>query len=159
MGNRSEDLASRLEQAVNEFAKEIESCSDAQWNAKGGPEGWSVAVTAQHVAGQFPLEREIIDEAVRGGTGVAYSWDDVNGKNDTRAAANENCSKSEVLALLRKDSAGMADYIRGLSDAQLDSTAPLALAGGATPSAQQLIEGGVLIEHVTGHLASIRAAK
>lgn len=45
-----------------------------------------------------------------------------------------------------------------LSDEQLDRTAPLALADGAGVSAQQLIEGGVLIEHVRGHLNSIRAA-
>lgn len=47
---------------------------------------------------------------------------------------------------------------RALSDEQLDRTGALPLADGASVSTQQLIEGGVLIGHVTGHLASIRAA-
>lgn len=158
MGTRSDELARRFEQAVDEFEKEVQSCADAQWDARCGAEGWSVGVTAQHVAGQFPLEREFIDEAAMGGRGLTYTWDDINGKNDGRAAANADCSKDEVLALLRDGAGSMAAYIRGLSDEQLDRKAPLALAGGAELSAQQLIEGPVLIEHVTGHLASMRTA-
>lgn len=158
MSTRSAALADRFDQAVDDFARAIDAASDAQWAASGGPEGWTVAATAQHVAGQFPLEREFIDEAATGGAGLNYTWDDINGKNDTRAAANMQCSKAEVLALLRDGAGSMSAYIRGLSDEQLDRTAPLKLAGGAAVSTQQLIEGGVLIEHVTGHLESLRAA-
>ena len=157
MASRSEALADRFDAAIDEFAGAIASCSDTQWASTGGPEGWTVAATAQHVAGQFPLEREFIEEAANGGGGLAYTWDDINGKNDARAAANMNCSRNDVLALLRDGAASMSAYIRGLSDEQLDRTAPLRLADGAQLSTQQLIEGGVLIEHVTGHLASIRA--
>ncbi len=158
MGSRSDALARQLEEAVDEFARAIESCSSADWGVACEPEGWSVAVTAQHVAGQFPLEREIIEAMVRGGKALSYDWDYVNGKNDARAAASANCTKAEVVALLRKDAATMAGYVRSLSDEDLDRSAPFTLAGGASPTAQQLIEGGVLIEHVTGHLASIRSA-
>jgi len=156
MTSRAESLASQLDKAVAEFAAAIESCSDARWREEHGPEGWTVAVTAQHVAGQFPLEKEFIVEAANGGKGLSYTWDDINGKNDSRAAANANASKGDVLALLRSGAAAMSTYVRGLSDEQLDRTAPLTLAGGAAVSTQQLIEGGVLIEHVTGHLESIR---
>jgi hypothetical protein len=158
MGTRSEALAGTFEQAVAEFAEAVESCSDAQWRALCGAEGWTVAATAQHVAGQFPLEREFVEEAANGGKGLTYTWDDINGKNDRRAAANTICNKDDVLALLRKDGAAMSAYVRSLSDEQLDRTAPLALADGAAVSTQQLIEGGVLIEHLKGHLQSIRSA-
>ena len=158
MSTRSAALADRFDQAIDEFARAIESASDAQWAASGGPEGWTVAATAQHVAGQFPLEREFIGEAAKGGAGLGYTWDDINGKNDTRAAANMQCNKADVIALLRDGAGSMSAYIRGLSDEDLDRTAPLKLAGGAPVSTQQLIEGGVLIEHVTGHLQSMRAA-
>ncbi len=158
MSTRSNALADRFDQTVDEFTRAIESASDAQWAASGGPEGWTVAAIAQHVAGQFPLEREFIDEAAQGGAGLGYTWDDINGKNDARAAANMHCSKADVLALLRDGAGSMSAYIRGLNDEQLDRTAPLKLAGGAAVSTQQLIEGGVLIEHITGHLESLRAA-
>jgi hypothetical protein len=157
MGERSAALADQFEKAVAEFAKAIEETPDDKWSAKTG-EGWTVAAAAQHVSGQFPLEMEYITAAAEGREGPGYSWDDINGKNDGRAAKNTAVGKADVLQELRAGAASTAAYIRGLSDAQLDSTISLPLAGGADVSAQQLIEGGVLIDHVNGHLAGIRAA-
>ena len=70
MSTRSAALADRFDRAVDDFARAIDAASDAHWAASGGPEGWTVAATAQHVAGQFPLEREFIDEAATGGAGT-----------------------------------------------------------------------------------------
>ena len=158
MSARSEALATQFDSAVDEFAKAIESCSDAQWRATCGDEGWSVGATAQHVAGQFPLEMEYITASAEGRPLPEYTWDDVNGKNDGRAAKNAACSKADVLQLLRADAPGVSAYVRALSDEQLDHASPLRLADNAMATTQQLIEGGVLIAHVNGHLASIRAA-
>jgi hypothetical protein len=158
MGERASALADQFEKAVAEFARAIEETPDDRWaNAKTG-EGWTVAAAAQHVSGQFPLEMEYITAAAEGREAPAYSWDDINGKNDGRAASNATVSKTDVLKELRDGAASTAAYIRGLSDAQLDSTISLPLAGGADVSAEQLILGGVLIDHVNGHLAGIRAA-
>ncbi len=159
MSQRSNELAGQLEQAVAEFAKAVEGCSDAQWAAICGAEGWTVAQTAQHVSGQFPLEMEFITAAAEGRPLPSYSWDDVNGKNDSRAAKNRAATKADVLRELRTAGASTAAYIRSLSDEQLDRTGALGLADGASVSTQQLIEGGVLIAHVTGHLESIRGAQ
>ena len=158
MGTRSDELASTFEKAVADFAKTVESCSDAQWKAVCNAEGWSVAQTAQHVSGQFPLEMEFITAAAEGRPLPGYSMDDINGKNDGRASKNTGATKAAVLQELKDGAASTAAYIRGLSDEQLDRTGALALAGGAQVSAQQLIQGPVLIEHVTGHLGSIRSA-
>jgi len=159
MGDRAEALASQFEQAVDEFANTIEQCSDEQWRATCGDEGWTVAQMAQHVAGQFyPLEHEYISAAAEGREMPSYSMDDINGMNDRRAAKFSAASKADVLDTLRGDGSKMAAYVRGLSDEQLDLARPLPLAGGAPVSTQQLIEGGVLIDHVKGHLKSIRAA-
>jgi hypothetical protein len=158
MGARSEELANQYDQAVHVFAQAVERCSDAQWQATCGDEGWTVAATAQHVAGQFPLEMEYITAAAEGRALPSYSWDDINGKNDGRAAAHTTCTRQDVLDLLHQHAPGVSAYVRALSDEQLDRQAPLALADGAMVSTQQLIEGGVLIAHVNGHLASIEAA-
>ena len=157
MSERSAALAHQFEKAVAEFAKAIEETPEDKWSATTG-EGWTVAAAAQHVSGQFPLEMEYITAAAEGREGPGYSWDDINGKNDGRAAKHTAVSKADVLQELRDGAASTVAYIRALSDAQLDSTISLPLAGGADVSAQQLIEGGVLIDHVNGHLASIRAA-
>jgi hypothetical protein len=158
MGARSAQLADEFEAAVKEFEQAIEGCSDAQWMAMCGGEGWTVAATAQHVAGQFPLEHEYISAAAEGRTAPGYSWDDINGKNQTRAGANTATGRPDVIKTLRTGAASEAGYIRGLTDDQLDRKMALPLAGGAEVSTEQLIKGGVLIEHVTGHLQSIRAA-
>lgn len=158
MSERAAKLADQFDQAIGEFAKTVEACPEKQWQAMCGDEGWTVAATAQHVAGQFPLEREYISAAAEARQMPAYTWDDINGMNERRAQASSACGKAEVLKLLRGDGASMSAYIRGLSDEQLDRTGVLALADGASVSTQQLIEGGVLIDHVQGHLQSIRAA-
>jgi hypothetical protein len=158
MGTQAEALAGDFERAVEEFAKAVESCSDAHWSAVCNAEGWTVAQTAQHVSGQFPLEMEYITAVAEGRRLPSYSWDDINAKNDGRAARNASVGKADVLKELREGSAGAAKYVRALSDEQLDRKAPLALANGAEVTTQQLIEGGVLIDHVRGHLASIRGA-
>lgn len=158
MGTRTSALADQFEKAVADFAQAVESCSDATWGATCRAEGWTVAQTAQHVSGQFPLEMEFIRAAAEGSPLPAYSMDDVNEKNDTRAAKNASAGKADVLRELRDGAASTAAYIRSLSDDQLDKAGALPLAGGANVTTQQLIEGPVLIAHVTGHLESIRNA-
>jgi uncharacterized damage-inducible protein DinB len=157
MASRAESLADRFEQAVAEFASTIERIPDDKWTTKDGPEGWTVAGVAQHVSGQFPLEMEYITAAAEGKPLPPYTWDDINARNENRADKNSAASKADVLRELRTGAASTAAYVRGLSDDQLDRTGQLALAGGATVSAQQLIEGGVLIDHVLGHLKSLPA--
>jgi uncharacterized damage-inducible protein DinB len=157
MASRAESLADRFEQAVAEFASTIERIPDDKWTTKDGPEGWTVAGVAQHVSGQFPLEMEYITAAAEGKPLPPYTWDDINARNENRADENSAASKADVLRELRTGAASTAAYVRGLSDDQLDRTGQLALAGGATVSAQQLIEGGVLIDHVLGHLKSLPA--
>jgi hypothetical protein len=157
MPTRAESLADQFEQAVNDFAQTIEQIPDDLWTAQGGPEGWTIASVAQHVSGQFPLEMQYITAAAEGKEMPAYSWDDINGMNESRAEKNSAASKAEVLRELREGAASTAAYVRALSDEQLDRTGSLALAGGASVSAQQLIEGGVLIDHVRGHMKSLQA--
>jgi hypothetical protein len=157
MPTRAETLAEQFEQAVNDFAQTIEQIPDDKWGAKGGPEGWTIAGVAQHVSGQFPLEMQYITAAAEGKEMPAYSWDDINGMNESRAEKNSSASKADVFRELREGASSTAAYVRGLSDDQLDRTGALALAGGASVTAQQLIEGGVLIDHVRGHMKSLQA--
>ena len=158
MPTRAESLANQFEQAVNDFAQAIEKCPDDKWHAVHGDEGYTVAALAQHVSGQFPLEMEYITAAAEGKPLPGYTWDDINNKNDTRAAANSKASKADVLKELRDGVASVASYLRGLSDEQFDNAGNLALAGGASVTLEQMVMGGVLIDHVQGHMKSIPTA-
>ena len=107
------------------------------------------ALLAQMLCGSWLA----LPSSVMGRAGAALS-----AKNDARAAANTNATKQDVLAELARNVPPMAAWVRGLSDEQLDRTAPLSLADGAPVSTEQLLLGGVLIDHVNGHLKSIEAA-
>jgi hypothetical protein len=158
MGQRADGLAARFETAVKDFAQAVQSCPDGKWNATCEAP-WTVAQVAQHVAGQFPLESEFLFASAEGRDLPAYTMADVNQKNDARAAAEKAVTKDHVLKTLHDGTPPLASWIRGLSDEQLDHGAPLGLAGGANVTLQQLLEGGVLIDHVAGaHLQSIKAA-
>lgn len=158
MGQRAKELTKRFEQAVAEFDKAIEACSDAQWRAICNAEGWTVGQTAQHVSGQFVNEMMFITAGAEGRALPGLTLDGLNELNDTRAEEHSSVTKAEVLKELRTEAANVVAYISALSDEQLDRTGTLAIAGGATVTTQQLIEGGVLIAHVTEHLDSIRKA-
>lgn len=158
MPTRAEQLADQFEQLVNDFANTIQQFPDEKWTASGGPEGWTIAGVAQHVSGQFPLEMEYITAAAEGRPLPAYTWDDINSRNETRAERNSSASKEDVLRELRSGAASTAAYLRGLSDEQLDRSDKLALANFAEVTCQQMIEGGVLIDHVREHIKSIQEA-
>jgi uncharacterized damage-inducible protein DinB len=159
MSQRSSELARQFEQAVTEFRQTVEQCSEEQWAAVCNAEGWTVAQTAQHVSGQFVNEMMFITAGAEGKPLPGITMDQLNSMNDTRAAENSSVTKADVLKELRVGAESAAAYVRALSDEQLDRTGTLVMAGGATVTTQQLIEGGVLIAHVTEHLASIRGAK
>ena len=157
MSDRSEALAKKFEAAVDDLVKAIDECSDAKWQSQTEEE-WSVAATAHHVAFQWSLEKEYLDAAVNGATSPQYSWDDIHKRNADHAAKFQSCTKEDAIKELRSGAPAMASFVRGLSDAQLDATMALPLADGATVTATQLIEGGVLIDHAVAHAKSIRGA-
>jgi len=158
VGSKSEALAAQFEEAVAALVRTVESCADAHWQATCGDEQWTVAATAHHVGAQWPLELEYITAAAEGRTSPTYTWDDINAKNAKHAAEFAACTRAEVAKLLRDESPSIAAYLRKLSDEQLARTMSLPLANGASVSTEQLILGGVLIEHATAHLKSIVAA-
>jgi hypothetical protein len=157
MGSRANALADRFDKAVEEFARTIESVPDGKWNVEAEG-GWTVGQLAEHVAGQFPLEMEYVRAAAAGRPAPGYTWDDINSKNDTRAARNRDMDKTGVLKTLRSGAADVSAFIRGLSDEQLDRASNLPLAG-ADVTLEQLLLSGVLIQHVeSDHLPAIKAA-
>ena len=158
MSKRSEELARQFEEAVANLAKAIQNCSEKQWQAVCNDEGWTVAQTAQHVSGQFPLEMTFITAGAEGRPLPGLTGPELNEKNESRADKNKSVTKAAVLEELKTGAASVAAYIRGLTDEQLDHKEAFGLADGAVVSTQQLIEGGVLIAHVTDHTESIRTA-
>lgn len=156
MSERAAALASQFEQANNAVVAAVVAASDAEWRHVTPAEGWSVGVTARHVAVAYIGISDIVRAAIDGQP--IPSLDRLDEFNAQHAREHADCTRADVLALLKSNGESVANYLRGLSDEQLDRSAAMPLAGGAPLSAQQLIESA-LIGHPQEHLASIHAAR
>ncbi len=157
MSTRGEALAKRFEDANNELMAAAEGCSDEQWRTSCSGEGWSVGVTAHHVAASSEVIAGLIQALATGQALPPVTSEMLDQGNATHAQESANCTREETLELLRRGGRSRASIVRGLSDEQLDRGAPIALMGGQTVTAGQFVEV-VLIGHPKGHLASIRSA-
>jgi uncharacterized damage-inducible protein DinB len=154
MGARGQELARRLDEANAELARAIEQCSDAAWQSTCDSEGWTVGVTAHHVAAGHEQVAALVQIIANGQQMPAFTVDTLNQSNAEHARAAAGCTREETLKLLRENGPAASRVIAGLSDEQLDRTAPFF---GGSMSAEQLIEGA-MIGHAIGHLASMKAA-
>jgi hypothetical protein len=154
MSERTEALAKQLEVANNELIAAIQGCTDEQWQMPCAGEGWSVGVTAHHVANSQTGLTGLVKAMTSGQPvpPVTQEWLDERNAQWSREFVNR--MPAEAIDLLRASSVEAANTVHGLSDEQLRYTATVA---GNEMTAEQVIEF-ILIGHPKSHLASIRAA-
>ncbi|HEV8573604.1 MAG TPA: maleylpyruvate isomerase N-terminal domain-containing protein, partial [Dehalococcoidia bacterium] len=121
MTTRSEQLAQEFKKANNEFIALIERLDKRQWRARCAAEGWTVAVAAYHIGEDAPLLVDFAQMVANGKPLPDFTVDAVDSMNGEQAARNANCTKQQVLELLRRNGAEAASALRGLTDAQLDN--------------------------------------
>jgi hypothetical protein len=157
MSKRAQELAAAFEQANDEVIASIEGCSDEQLRTVCNGEGWPVVVAAHHLALSYPAIFGMVMQIANREPIESFTSEDLDRLNAHHAEEHANVSREEALDLLRRKGAAAAAGVRTLSDEQLDRSAALALIGGQTWSAAQLIEGA-LIGHPKDHGGSIKAA-
>jgi hypothetical protein len=155
MGAKGEALAKQFEAKVQEATRVIERLSDADWKKTTAAEKWSVGVVAHHIAAGHAGISGIVKTVAGGGSIPDFTMkmlDDMNAKHATDFAG---CTKSETLQLHRDNAAAAAALVRGLSDTDLARSGTV-LKEMPPMSAEQAVTG-ILITHIDGHVASIRA--
>jgi uncharacterized damage-inducible protein DinB len=156
VSQRAVELSGRFTALNNEVTQFVESCSDEDWHKKTTSEGWTVGVVTRHIAADHYGVLDWAKMIVEGKPLPDVSFDAVNQFNAQHAQENADCTKGEVLGLLREGGTPIAEYAAGLSDAELDRTAYLSLTGGDI-STQRFVE--TIIVHLgSEHLASAKAA-
>jgi hypothetical protein len=156
MSERAKELAERFTSFNNAMIAFVESCSDDDWRKVCEGEEWSVAVVARHVAAAHYSVLDLAKMIAAGQPLPEMSMDAINEMNAQHAQEHADCSKDEVLGILRDQGSSITDFVAGLSDADLDRTAYLALTGGDM-STQQFIEA-IVLQSGGEHLASMKAA-
>jgi hypothetical protein len=154
---RAQELAERFERAVAEFAGAVEGLSDEQWLTTCANEERTVAALTRHVAIAIPFEMRVFHAFARGHqpAPITRAW--LNAMNAEDGARWAQCDRAETLALLRDNATTAAAVVRGLGAEQLQQTGRYLDDMPEPWTLEQWLER-ILIGHVTGHLASIRAA-
>ena len=156
MSQRAKQLSERLRAFTDEVIAFVEGCSEKSWKKVCTAEQWPVGVTARHIgAGHFEavnLARMIVN----GEKLPEITMDQLVGMANEHARQHAECTREEVLGVLRRNGAALADYAAGLSDAELDRTGYVALAG-VEMTAQQFLEA-VILTSGGEHFANMKAA-
>ena len=156
MNQRAKKMAERLRAFADDVIAFVEGCSEKDWKKVCTAEEWPVGVTARHIgAGHFEAVG-LVRMLVSGQKLPEITMEQLVGMANEHARRNAECTKEEVLGVLRRNGKALVDYVAGLSDAELDRTGHLALAGGEV-TAQQLMEM-VMLQSGGEHLAHMKAA-
>ncbi len=155
MSQKTKELVARFTGFNNEFIAFVDNCSDEDWRKVCSGEGWTVGVVAHHVAAGHFGAIDFVRMIVAGEAIPEITMEAIDQMNAQHAKEHTNCTREEVLALLRKNGSAFAGYLEGLSEADLGRTGYLAAIGGDV-SAQQLIEM-VILQSGGEHLDSMKA--
>ena len=154
---RATALAERLEQGARSLADLASGLTDAEWQQRLPGDGRKIGVVVHHVASMYPLEIQLAQQVASGQPIAGVAWDDVHAINAKHAREQDAVTKAEALDVLQRNSAAAANAIRALTDAQLDSAAPISLNADAPLTCQFFLEDHP-VRHSYHHLARIRAA-
>jgi hypothetical protein len=138
----------------NDMISFVENCPDDVWQKVTSGEQWPVGVVAHHVAaGHYG----ILDWVKMIVTGVALpdlTMDAIDQMNAKHAEEHVNCTKSEVLGLLKQNGSSIIRFVAELDDEKLGRTSHLELVGGEI-STQQFIEN-FIIQSGGEHLSNMK---
>ena len=156
MSSRAEQLAQRVRQGAEAIAAFAERLSVVEWQTAVKPDGRTVGVIIHHVAIAYPGEIQAA-KLLASRTALQFTWEWVAQYNATHAQESAGVGKDETLDLLHRNSDAAAQAVRGFTDAELDSAAPVGIYADAPLTAQFFIEDQA-VKHSFHHLAKIRAA-
>ena len=156
MHQRAKTLAERFSEFNNKMISFVEKCSDENWAKVCPGENWPVGVVARHIAAGHYGALNLAKMMVVGQPLPELTTETIDRGNEQHAQKHVNCTKDEVLDILRKKGTSAADYIRGLDEADLERSTDLAVAGG-TINTQQFIEN-IIIHSANEHLGNMKNA-
>lgn len=156
MAQRQNQLAERIQSFSNEVRAYVEQLSDDDWNKTCEWEEWTVGVTAHHIGaghmGIFSFAQMII----QGDPLPPLTMDQVNAMSKEQAQEHVNTTQAQTLEQLKKNTASMVSFVKGLNDEQLDSKGSMPAFEGEVTT-EQLIEY-VIFQSAVEHFESMKAA-
>ena len=156
MSKRAIDLAGRFRIFNNVLIGFVEKCSDENWQKVCPDERWSVGVVARHIAASHYGALGLVKMMVGGEKLPELTHDVIDHLNSKHAEKHRHCTRDEVLKTLRENGASVADYVAGLSDADLDRTGHIPAAGGDMTAEHVILH--IILRAGGEHFANAKAA-
>jgi DinB superfamily len=156
MSDRIENLAKKVEQANNNLLRAVESVNDERWRAQCADGDWTQGFAGYHAAASIGGITSMLQGLVKGVKLPPMTMADVDQQNASQLKEHEGCTKQEALELIRTNSPASMQFVRGLSDADLDRKVGL-LTDVPEMTIEQVAEM-LLVGHPTGHAQSITNA-
>ena len=157
LNQRSEALATRLENGATALGSFAATLSEAEWQIRLPGDGRKIGVVVHHVASMYPIEIQLASLLAAGQPITGVTWDTVDAVNRDHAKENDYAVKEAALARLKTNSAAAAAAIRAFTDEELDGAAPVSLNSDAPLTCQFFLEDHP-VRHSYHHLARIKAA-
>ena len=147
------DLADEYDAVMADVIALAGDCSQADWTTNCMSEQRSVGVVFDHIAEVNPEVVRWVQEFLNGRP-VELTLETVAQRNAEHARRSAARPRGETVADLKAGSARTSEFIRSLTDQQLELTQEFAWAG--TQSVRWVAGGAV--RHPKGHLNSIKEA-
>ena len=149
----SSGLADEYEAVMAEVIAVASGCSQADWTTDCINEQRSVGVVFDHIAEGNPEWERWVKEFLNGRP-VEMTVETLTQRNAEHARRAAGRPRGETLADLKASSARTSEFIRSLTDEQLELTQEFAWAGKRNVG---WVAGGA-VRHPTSHLKSIKEA-
>jgi hypothetical protein len=147
------DLADEYDAVMAEVIAVAGACSQADWTTSCRNEQWSVGVVFDHIAEGNPQWVRWVQEFLNGRP-VEMTLETLTQRNAEQARRAAARPRDETVADLKAGSARTSEFLRSLTDEQLELTQEFAWAG--TQSVGWVAGGAV--RHPKGHLKNIKEA-
>lgn len=155
MSDKSKKLAERLSSFNEEVISFVESCTEADWR-KIGVEEWPVGVTARHIAANHYPAISGAKMIVKGEKLPEMTMEQITENANRHAREHAECTKPEVLEILRNNGAKLIEFAGCLKDSELDKPGYIP-ALSASITVGQFLEN-VILRSANEHFQSMKAA-
>jgi hypothetical protein len=158
MGTRSESLATRVEQSINDLLAAVEASTGEQWAAPCSDGEWTQGFAAFHAATSIGPITLTVKDIAQGQPFPSMTMEELDARNAVRAKEHVDCTKAETIDLIKNAAPAAASMARSLSDAELDRKVQL-----PAPMPEVTVElfvGMAIVGHTTSyHTQTITGAR
>lgn len=156
MSQQAKELSERLQAFSNQVIEFVESLSEEDWHKVCAWEEWSVGVTARHIGAGHLNIIWLAKMIINGEDLPELTMDKIFAIANEHAKEHADCTREEVLDILRQNGAAMADFVAELNADELERKGYIDASGGDV-SVQQLIEF-IVFQSAGEHFANIKTA-